>query len=193
MTTALERMKQEGKRSIPILIMPDDEEDGYLNHKAVFTHAGLASQVCTVGVIQDENTLKWSVANIALQIFCKAGGWPWKVRPAGDRSLIIGISQSHKVRATAEQHVVEKYFAFSILTDSSGLFQKLQVLGESENEPAYLDQLRSNLKEVLSTGAGEFSRVIIHTSFRLKSTRYARLREFARDCASDAELPIRGG
>lgn len=168
MTIALGRMKKEASLSVPVLVMPDDEEEGYLMHKALFTHAGLPSQVCTLGVIQDENTLKWSVANIALQIFCKAGGWPWKVRPAGEKSLIVGISQSHKVRKTEEKPVVEKYFAFSILTDSSGLFQKIQVLGESEDEETYLNQLRASLKDVLAGGAKVYSRVVVHTSFKLK-------------------------
>ncbi len=168
MRAALGRMQSEGNLSIPVLVIPDDEEAGYLNHKAVFTHAGKPSQVCTLGVIQDENALKWSVANIALQIFCKAGGLPWKVRPAGERSLIIGISQSHKVKREDGKHTVEKYFAFSILSDSSGLFQKIQVLGESEEEEAYLTQLRTKLKEVLANGAKEYSRVVVHTSFKLK-------------------------
>ncbi|MEZ5277053.1 MAG: Piwi domain-containing protein [Opitutaceae bacterium] len=183
MTIALERMEQKANTSIPVLIIPDDEEEGYLNHKALFTHAGLPSQVCTVGVIQDENSLKWSVANIALQIFCKAGGWPWKVRPAGDRSLIIGISQSHKLRKTEEETVVERYSAFSILTDSSGLFQKLQVLGESENENTYLDQLRKNLKQVLTAGADEFSRVVIHTSFKLKQHEITAIQKVVQEAA----------
>jgi hypothetical protein len=168
MTAALKRMQAENGLAIPVVIMPDDEEDGYYNHKALFTRAGIPSQVCTLGVIQDENTLRWSVANIALQIFCKAGGLPWKVRPVGERNLIIGISQSHKVTKTAAGVSVEKYFAFSILTDSSGLFQKIQVLGESESEKTYLEQMRANLREVLKSGAEKFKRVVIHTSFKLK-------------------------
>lgn len=185
MTFALERMKREASLRVPVLVMPDDEDEGYLNHKALFTHAGLPSQVCTLGVIQDENTLKWSVANIALQIFCKAGGLPWKVRPVGERSLIVGISQSHKVRKTEEKPVVEKYFAFSILTDSSGLFQKIQVLGDSEDEEAYLNQLRANLKDVLAGGAKEYSRVVVHTSFKLKHHEIDEIQRVVQETATE--------
>ena len=166
MKTALAQVKSAS--GLPVLVMPDNEDEGYLNHKAIFTQAGIPSQVCTLGVIQDENTLKWSVANIALQIFCKAGGLPWKVRPAAERCLIVGISQSHKVKKDAGAVSVEKYFAFSILTDSSGLFQKIQVLGQSENENIYLGQLRENLKSVLEAGKQEFSYVVVHSSFKLK-------------------------
>jgi len=190
MKSALVRMQRETGLTVPVLVMPDDEEEGYLNHKALFTHAGIPSQVCTLGVIQDENTLRWSVANIALQIFCKAGGLPWKVRPVGERNLIIGISQSHKLCKTGTETSVEKYFSFSILTDSSGLFQKIQVLGESENEKTYLDQLRTNLREVLKSAAEEFSRVVVHTSFKLK---YHEIDEIQRVVQETANQTTDGG
>ena len=77
--------------------MPEGDDNGYLEHKAVFAHEGIPTQVCTLPVIQDENALKWAIANIALQIFCKAGGQPWKVRPTPEATLIVGISQSHKI------------------------------------------------------------------------------------------------
>ena len=168
MESALDRVRSEDGTVIPVLVMPDQEDEGYLNHKAVFAHAGIATQVCTLGIIQDDRTLKWATANIALQIFCKAGGYPWKVRPTSERSLIIGISQSHKTREVAERNVVERHFAFSILTDSSGLFQKIQTLAEAEEESDYLTILRENLRELLITGAGQFSQIVIHTSFKLK-------------------------
>lgn len=184
MQMALSRINEEKRLNVPILILPDNEDDGYLNHKAVFTHAGRASQVCTLGVIQDESTLKWSVANIALQIFCKAGGMPWKVKPTDKKSLIIGISQSHKLRKTTENTIIEKYFAFSIMTDSSGLFQKIQVLGESVDEASYLTQLRQKLKEMLVSGAKEYSQVVIHTSFRLKQQEIEEVYSVVRETAA---------
>jgi len=115
----------------------EDQDPAYLNHKAIFADAGMATQVCTLRVINDERMLKWAVANIALQVFCKAGGFPWKVRPTSERSLIIGISQSRKLRVLNGHNVVEKHFAFSILTDSSGLFQKILVFGDAEQESDY--------------------------------------------------------
>jgi hypothetical protein len=169
---------------IPVVILPDGDEASYLTHKAVFSHAGVPTQVCTLGVIQDQNTLKWSVANIALQIFCKAGGIPWKVRAAGERTLIIGISQSHKLSPLGANNKIEKYFAFSILTDSSGLFQKIQVLSESPEEETYLDQLRSQLTAELRDGANEFSRVVVHTSFKLKQKEIDQVQKAVEEVAS---------
>jgi len=154
--------------TLPIFVLPEGDDNGYLEHKAAFAHEGIPTQVCTLPVIQDENALKWAIANIALQVFCKAGGQPWKVRPTPEATLIVGISQSHKIRATTSGSSVEKYFAFSVMTDNSGLFQKLQVLGDAGTQADYLAQLRSNLRQILDEGSRKFSRVVVHTSFRLK-------------------------
>jgi len=143
MEDALRRVKtvrESHPSMLPVLVLPTDD-DAYLIHKALFSCAEIPTQVCTLRVLQDEGSLKWAVANLALQIFCKAGGYPWKVRPAdAERTLIIGISQSHKLCRVDEQTHVEKYFAFSVMTDSSGLFQRIQVLGESEQETDYLEK-----------------------------------------------------
>lgn len=168
MMAALTRVKQETGLVVPVLVLPDSSEEPYLTHKATFVHAGIPSQVCTLPVIQDDNLLKWSIGNIALQVFCKAGGQPWKVQPTGEPSLIIGISQSHKIRRLDTSTMVDKYFAFSVLTDSSGLFQRIQVLGESNNETSYLQQLRDTLGQVLRESSQHFSRVVLHTSFKLR-------------------------
>ena len=113
----------------------------------------MPTQVCTLRILEDEESLKWAIGNLALQIFCKAGGKPWKVRPTAEHSLIIGISQSHKCRIVNDRVHVDKYFAFSVLTDSSGLFQQIQVLGDSQDHSTYISALRANLKKVLEENA----------------------------------------
>lgn len=188
--TALERVKadQQGlSKAVPILILPN-EDSSYLTQKAVFSHAEIATQVCTLRTLQDENTLKWAIANLALQVFCKAGGYPWKVRPTADHSLIIGISQSHKTRLINDRIKVEKYFAFSVMTDSSGLFQKIQVLSEDEDQAGYLAKLRESLAGVLREGAQQFSRVVVHTSFKLKRTEIDAIHKTVVEAAGDPSL-----
>lgn len=187
MLTALERVKLGPGNIVPVLILPQDDETAYLNHKAIFAHAGVATQVCTLEVIQNESTLKWATANIALQIFCKAGGLPWKVRPTSERSLIIGISQSHKLKCELGKRQIEKHFAFSVLTDSSGLFQKIQVLGDADKESDYLAQLRENLRQLLKLNAPHFSRVVIHTSFKLKHHEIDQIQKVVEETAASEE------
>jgi hypothetical protein len=170
-----------------VLVLPEHDDSAYLTHKATFVHEGVPSQVCTLPVIQDDNLLKYSVANIALQIFCKAGGQPWKVRPTAEQSLIIGISQSHKLRRTDECVSVEKYFAFSVMTDSSGLFQRIQVLGDANDEGSYLDQLRTRLAQLLGEMAQRFTRVVIHTSFKLRWREMDAIQETVSHAAGQAD------
>jgi argonaute-like protein implicated in RNA metabolism and viral defense len=105
------------------------------------------------------------------------------VRPTAARSLIIGVSQSHKMKATEGVKKVEKYFAFSVMTDSSGLFQRIQVLGEDQSQEGYLAQLRQSLANVLKESAEQFSRVVVHTSFKLKHREIDTIREMVGEAA----------
>ena len=168
---ALRRAKDDmesGEIIVPILVLPKDD-DSYFVQKALFSHARIATQVCTLRVLQDDDLLKWSIANIALQVFCKAGGCPWKVRPTSGKSLIIGISQSHKTRKQRRHpSIVDKYFAFTVMTDNSGLFQKIKVLSEETDKGSYIDALKENLREVLENSAKDFERIVVHTSFKIK-------------------------
>ena len=48
--SALGRVKQERLKeasTLPVFVLPDGDENGYLQHKAVFTNAGIPTQVCT--------------------------------------------------------------------------------------------------------------------------------------------------
>jgi hypothetical protein len=176
--------RQTSPNILPVIVLPNGDDNGYLAQKAHFSHAGMPTQVCTLRILEDEESLKWAVANLALQIFCKAGGRPWKVRPTTERSLIIGISQSHKIRFVDEQAHVDKYFAFSVLTDSSGLFQQIQVLGDATDHSSYVAALRANLKQVLETNAGAFNRVVIHTSFKLKHDEIRAIEQTTREVSA---------
>jgi hypothetical protein len=168
---ALEQIKERKDTKpglIPVFVLPASDDNGYVMLKSLFTSAQIPTQVCTTDLIADDYGLKWAIANIALQIFCKAGGCPWKVRPTTDRTLIMGISQSHKKQIAGNGSVIEKYFAFSVMTDNSGLFQRLEVLGDCSEEEEYLEKLRANLARILKQEANAFKQVVIHTSFRLK-------------------------
>jgi hypothetical protein len=174
-------------RLLPVVVLPQGEDNGYLAQKAFFSHSGLPTQVCTLRILDDEESLKWAIGNLALQIFCKAGGQPWKVRPTAERSLIIGISQSHKLRKVNSKTEVDKYFAFSVLTDSSGLFQRIQVLGDASNHSSYVTALRANLKQVLQETASSFHRVVLHTSFKLKYDEMDVIQDTVREVAATTD------
>jgi hypothetical protein len=179
-----EAVRVDSPQVLPVIVLPNDEDNGYLAQKAHFSHAGMPTQVCTLRILEDEESLKWAIGNLALQIFCKLGGKPWKVRPTAEHSLIIGISQSHKCRFIDDRMHVDKYFAFSVLTDSSGQFQQIQVLGDSQDHSAYLSALRANLKKVLEENIGLFNRVVIHTSFKLRHEEIRAIQQTTHDVAA---------
>lgn len=193
-TDALKRVKRDRElqpSTVPIFILPEGDDNGYMEHKSTFTHEGIPTQVCTTTIIHDDYTLKWAIANIALQIFCKGGGQPWKVRPTAERSLIIGISQSHKTIGERENKRIERYFAFSVMSDNSGLFQQLRVLGDADNEIQYVNELRTNLRAILTERPGEFSQVVVHTSFRLKQREMHAIEETVKEAATLAKHTCR--
>jgi hypothetical protein len=187
---ALESVKERKKgipSILPILVLPSDD-DSYLIQKSIFSHAEIATQVCTLRILQDENILKWAIPNLALQIFCKAGGYPWKVRPTAERTVIIGISQSHKSTIVNGKFEVDKYFAFSVMTDNSGLFQKIQVLSDEKDPDGYISKPRENLRKVLQESSQQFSRVVIHTSFKLKYKEIDAIQKTVSEAANDPKL-----
>ena len=152
---------------IPVLILDRPADDYiYYGMKYKLLKKGLPIQVVTTTqVLRKKDVLKWSISNIALQIFAKLGGKPWKVKPSNERSIIFGIGQAHqKVDGT-----IIKYFAYSICTDSSGIYKKIDVLGNSKSEKGYLNQLKDNIiktiEEYIHNG---YTSVVLHIPFKIK-------------------------
>ena len=73
---------------------------------------------------------------------------------------------------------------FSVLSDSSGLFREIRVLGESPDRSTYISALRSNLRQVLEESAASFNRVVIHTSFKLRYEEIDAIRRTTEEIAS---------
>lgn len=165
------RENSRGKRFVPLVIVPwhriEDEElvgSQYYTLKHGFLRERFATQFVSLVTLQDRNKLKWSISNIGLALFAKMGGMPWKVKPENEKCLIVGIGQAHKI----VDGRVQKYFAYSILTDSSGLYEDLRVLSRSEVETDYLEQLKTNLISVFELYADRFQKFAIHTPFSLR-------------------------
>ena len=60
-SAALTRVKDDRvckPTTLPIFVLPEGDDNGYLEHKAAFAHEGIPTQVCTLPVIQDENALR---------------------------------------------------------------------------------------------------------------------------------------
>ena len=160
-----------GRPVVPVVITPFSRRDEAEDNEAYWTlkHAFLARempiQVVAVDTIADRNTLKWSTAGIGLQIFAKAGGTPWRVVPATERCLIVGVGQAHKV---LEDGGIERYFAYSVLTDSSGAFQEIRLLGTGGDEESYIDAFHDSLRGIFEDYANRFSSFVVHSTFAIR-------------------------
>jgi hypothetical protein len=156
---------------VPVLVVPFNKDDfngeseaQYYSAKHVFLSHHLPCQFVSLKTLSNKEQFKWAISNIGLQLFAKMGGQPWMVEPETKKCLIIGLGQSHK----RKQGTVEKYFAYTVLTDSSGLYRDLKILGHSNNKNAYLDGFQQRLTEVIKHYFDEYDNFVVHTSFRVK-------------------------
>ncbi|MBX2983226.1 MAG: hypothetical protein KF843_11185 [Flavobacteriales bacterium] len=157
------------ERLVPIVVAPftkhqsAEETMRYARAKHVFLTAGLASQfVDRTKTMGDHNALKWSISNIGLAVYAKMGGQPWKVKPSTENCLIVGIGQAH--RKVGDR--IEKYVAYSVLTDSSGTYENIRVLGSSTDHEEYVASLKANLREVLTSHQNRYSSFVLHVTFK---------------------------
>ena len=155
---------------VPVFLTPFSKHDqpeenaAYWKLKHAFLSRRLPIQVVASKTVANKEQLKWSAAGIGLQIFAKLGGTPWKVRPRTERCLIVGIGQAHR---EVDKHI-ERYFAYSVLSDSSGVFEEVRVLGEAKEEDRYIESCSANLRKILADYSDEFSSFVVHTTFTIR-------------------------
>ena len=160
------RKSSDGRPVVPLFISPLDEGSReYFEIKRLCLFEKIACQFVSLNTIDDSLKLKWAVSNIALQLFCKMGGIPWIVQPKTTKSLIIGIGQAHQL---SENGNVDKYFAYTVLTEASGLYKELKVLGNTADSREYLQGFRRRLGRVLEHYYDEYDNFVIHTTFKIK-------------------------
>lgn len=158
------------RNAVPIILTPfgrhdpPDQNEPYWRLKHAFLEKNLPIQVVTQGTVADRDKLRWSTASIGLQIFAKLGGIPWKVKPRLKNCLIVGIGQAHQ---RSGSHT-ERFFAYSVLTDSSGIFEEVRVLGDDTNEQNYINNFGKNLRKIFEEYSSEYSSFVVHTTFAIR-------------------------
>jgi hypothetical protein len=149
---------------VPVAVVPmskhssDEESRAYFAAKHTFLRYRLCSQFVDRKRLEDRNALKWSISNIGLALFAKMGGTPWRVRASTEGCLIVGVGQAHRI----SNGKVLKYLAYSVLTDSSGAYEAIKVLGQSCDRDEYLRDLRENLKQVLLSHKDRYRSFVLH-------------------------------
>jgi Piwi domain len=159
--------------TLPLLLIPwsrtectPEQEDTYYRIKHQFLSKGLPTQFVSLQKMRARDGLKWSISNIGLGTFSKLGGLPWKLQPRHEKCLIVGIGQAHR---RLNDGTINRYFAYSVLTDSSGLYDSIKILSKSEQKDTYLNGLTENIKSVINSMATKYEKFVIHTPFKLKT------------------------
>jgi Piwi domain len=163
------------EHSVPVILIPFEKgsTDYYLLKHTLLKNK-VPSQFVRLETLKSESELKWSASNIGLQLFAKLGGQPWKVDPAHQRCLIIGVGQAHKM---TPERTIERSFAHTVLTDSSGLYKELKILSSARNGNAYLTELRQNFRRILDEFRDQYEKFVIHLTYKIKKAEIKAIKE----------------
>ncbi len=160
-------IRQANKNTLvmPIFIGYKEDSKTYYNLKYRLLKEDLPLQVVTIDLLKRKENLKWSISNIALQIFAKLGGKAWKVLPSHKDAIIFGVGQAHqKINGQ-----IVKYFAYSICTDSSGIYKKINILGKSNDKESYLGELKKRIISTINENlTQEYNKCVLHIPFKIK-------------------------
>lgn len=185
------KIKAIGDNVIPVIITnskkDSDDDKLYFRLKHKFTKEKIPCQVVTKELVKNEYSLKYSLSNIGLQLFAKAGGKPWKMKPTTAEYLIIGIGQSYTVETGESGNNIKKNITYSVLTDSSGIFKDIQVLGEGvDTDDSYYLQLVNNISNIIN--ATGHKKISIHVPFRISREKI--IEKVINKISADIELSV---
>lgn len=161
---------------VAIVLVSGDAHE-YLTQKSTFLAKGIPSQDITIDKARAGRNFQWSVAGVALQLFCKSRGLPWCVKTPRKRDLIIGISQLWTKKDR------KRYVAYSVTTDASGLFRDIRTLSDKTEESDYIAELGRQIKSQLQAHIDEDhpDRIVLHCSFRLLKSAMQSIRSVTKE------------
>jgi len=150
----------------------EKRSENYIKIKHVFFSEGVPLQVVRNDRIVQSDGLKWAISGIGLQVFSKLGGIPWKVKPSTNNCLIFGVGKAHDIQRVSGKYFVNKYFAYSVCFDSTGVYRSLGVLCDTESQKQYFIELERNIISQIEeriTSGQSITSCVIHTPFRMRN------------------------
>ena len=64
--------------------------------------------------------------------------------------------------------MIDRYITYSVLTDPTGGYEIIKVLGNAKNEREYLDALQRNPRQVLISHSAQCDSFVLHVTFNIK-------------------------
>lgn len=180
---------KKSKENNPIIISvtPEQEEDFYYQLKHQCLQENIPVQTVHTETIRNPNTLKWSVSNIAIQIFSKLGGVPWIVKPSNKNCLIVGIGQAHKYNR--EEKKYERFFSYSVLIDSSGKFISIKQLADETNKINFIESITKAVSEIIQENES-YKKIIFHIPQKLNKDEIKTIESILENSKKNIELSI---
>lgn len=189
MDKAARFVKDKGDANAVCIALIDDEAETYYSLKASFLARRIATQNVRLNSVMRNRSFEWFIAGIALQIFCKAMGRPWKVRTQNRNDIIVGISQAFGSSSNGNK----RYISYSVTTDASGVFKDINTLADSQSGKDYIESLAENLenklRKVIQSGGEAMCRVVLHCSFKLPYAMMQRIRSVVEKVAGESNMP----
>ncbi len=184
----LEEVKTSEQRNpIIISITPEQEEDFYYQLKHQCLQENIPVQTVHTETIRNPNTLKWSVSNIAIQIFSKLGGVPWIVEPSHKNCLIVGIGQAHKYNRDEKRY--ERFFSYSVLIDSSGKFISIKQLADETVKSKFIEGITKSISEIIQEN-DSYKKIIFHIPQKLNKDEIKTIENILAKAGKNIELSI---
>jgi len=140
------------KPDMAIIIHPrserTQEHNPYLITKYPLLAAGIPTQVVTSDLIDNENTFKWSVGNIALQLFAKMGGVPWIIRSElSEDCIVVGINRA--TVTSREEGVLRRHYGFASVFGRDGVFKETRLFPPATGWNEYLTGFQKSIDEAI--------------------------------------------
>ncbi|MBP9017606.1 MAG: hypothetical protein KBG17_07700 [Paludibacteraceae bacterium] len=161
---AIAEIPKQGNR-IVISVFPRNEERFYYSLKNRCLKDNILLQVVHNETILNEYIFKWSVSSIGLQIFSKLGGTPWLVKSNQQKTLMIGVGHSQSRNPNTNQ--IQRFYAYSILVESTGKFVSIKPLANHSDKSEYLNEIASNVGALIEENQS-YSKIVFHLPYKIK-------------------------
>lgn len=172
---------------IVIAVTPEKEEDFYFILKHQCLKENIPIQTVHIETIRKPNTLKWSIGNIAIQIFSKLGGVPWIVEPSHKNCLIVGVGQAHKYNKKEKKF--DRFFSYSVLVDSSGEFISIKQLADETQKSKFLEGISKSICEIISENYN-YKKIIFHIPEKMNNDEISTIQRILEKANENIELSI---
>jgi len=189
------QMQENGQYKVCVITFFPATLSDDVNH-AIYSHLKLKAiegGFYTQGIKQEtmgkKEQLKWSIANIGLQIFSKLGGVPWLMKPSHENCLIFGIGSAHEKDTEGN---IKKYTAYTVCIDTKGNFNRIKPLSSSTDKGEYLSRLRDELSQVISSDVNrDIEECVIHIPYKIERKEIDAIRESIESVREDIDFQIK--